>query len=141
MAKTKSKSKGDAGKKVGVGLGLGALTAAAAGAYYFYGTKEGAKKRKKITSWMLKVKGEVLEELEKLEKVSEKEYHKIVNAAIKKYEKAKHVDKKELVALRADLKKHWKNIKKDIDTKTKTKKKTKSKTSPKKKTSPKRKKK
>lgn len=132
MAKTKSK--GDVGKRIGVGLGLGTLVAATAGAYYFYGTKEGAKKRKKITSWMLKIKGEVLEELEKLEKVSEKNYQQIVNAAIKKYEVAKNIDKKELLALKADLKKHWKNIKKQIDTKTK-------KTTPKKRTAPKKKKK
>jgi CRISPR/Cas system CSM-associated protein Csm4 (group 5 of RAMP superfamily) len=114
-------AKKNAGKKVGIGVGIGALAAAAAGAYYFYGTKEGAKKRKKITSWMLKMKGEVLAELEKLENVSEKKYHQIVDAAVKKYSKMKHIDKKELMALKADMKKHWKNIKKQIDSKPKKK--------------------
>ena len=53
-----------------VGLGLAAITAAAAaGAYFLYG-KDGAKNLKKIKSWSLKAKAEVLEKLEKAKDIS-----------------------------------------------------------------------
>ncbi len=111
MAKSKIRS----GVKAGIGLGIGALAAAVAGAYYLYGTKEGAKKRVKIQGWMLKAKGEVLEELEKMEKVDEKIYHDVINKVEKKYKAVKNIDPKELAALTKDLKKHWNNIKKQLN--------------------------
>jgi predicted RND superfamily exporter protein len=101
--------------KVGVGLGIGALAAAAAGAYYLYGTKEGAKQRRKIKIWGLKAKAEVMEQLEKMEDVSEAQYRQVIETVAKRYKALKNIDPEEVEEMVKDLKKHWKNIKKHID--------------------------
>jgi hypothetical protein len=95
-------------------LGLGAVVASLAGAYFLYGTKEGAKSKKKIKGWMLKAKGEALEKLENMKNVSEEGYNLVLEQVMKKYSSLKNVDKKELESLVSDLKKHWKNIKKNL---------------------------
>lgn len=108
MAKTSTNT------KIAVGTGLAALAAAAAGAYFLYGSKDGAKKRKQIKSWGLKLKADVLEKLENLEDVSEDTYMKIVDEATKGYKAVKNVDAAELAQVAMELKKHWKSIKRDI---------------------------
>ncbi len=99
--------------EVSIGLVAGVTAAALAGAYYLYG-KGGAKRRAKIKGWMLKAKGEVLEELEKIKRMDEKAYHAAVDGVMKRYKKIKRIDPKEVVALANDLKKHWKNIEAQI---------------------------
>lgn len=109
------KNKSKTNKAPAALMGLGILAASFAGAYYLYGTKDGAKKKEKIKGWMLKAKGEVLEKLENLKDVNEGSYNDLVSNVIKKYQVIKSIDKVELEKLGADLKKHWKNIKKHID--------------------------
>lgn len=96
-----------------LGLGVAALAAAAAGAYFLYG-KDGAKNRKKIHGWTLKMKGEVLERMEQLKEVSEEVYAKVIDEVGDKYRKLQNVDMSELDATVKDLKRHWKNIKRDV---------------------------
>src|ERR1035437_5747214 len=118
MAKEKNSKKNGGGKTaegVGIGLGLGMLAALSAGAYYLYGTKEGAKKRLKIRGWMLKAKGEMMEKMENLKEVNEKNYNALVETVMKKYHGLKNIDPKEVDEMVSDLKKHWKNIKRHID--------------------------
>ncbi len=110
------KNKSKSNKAPAALMGLGILAASFAGAYYLYGTKDGAKKKEKIKGWMLKAKGEVLEKLENLKDVNEGSYNDLVSNVMKKYQVIKSIDKVELEKLGADLKKHWKNIKKHIDT-------------------------
>src|SRR3989344_8569266 len=64
-----------------VGAGVAVLAAGAAGSYFL----QTAKNRKKLKGWMLKMKGETLEKIEKLKEVNEKAYHKAVDAAAKRY--------------------------------------------------------
>lgn len=104
---------------VAIAVGLGALAALSAGAYFLYGTKEGAKKRVKIKGWMLKAKGEVLEKMESLKEVNEDTYNAVLSSVMKKYQGLKNIDQAEVSLLVTDLKKHWKNIKKHIDSATK----------------------
>lgn len=118
MAKKTQKDTG-IGAAVGIGVGLAAL----AGAYFLYG-KDGAKNRKKIKSWTLKAKGDVLARLEKMKDVSEEKYQAVVGEVMKKYEKMKDVDVSELEMLGKDMMGHWKNIKKELDASAKTVKKT-----------------
>ena len=99
---------------VGVGIAATALVA-----YLFFGPN-GKKNRKAARGWMLKMKGEVVEQLEKIQHVTEPAYDKIVDAVAARYAKAKTVDKKELEELAADLKKHWKVISKGASAKKKT---------------------
>lgn len=93
---------------------LAALVAAAAGAYFLYGSKDAKKNRKKVMSWTLKAKGEILEKLENLEEVSEPVYHKIVKEVSDKYQTLKKIDKKDIIEFVTELKKHWKSIEKEV---------------------------
>ncbi|MFA5830839.1 MAG: hypothetical protein WC878_03355 [Candidatus Paceibacterota bacterium] len=107
----------------GMGLPLvaGAI-AGMAGAYFLYGQgQQSVKNRKKIKSWMLKAKGEALEKLEKVKSLDEESYHKIMDGIAEKYGKVKDVDPEEVKALVQDLKKHWKNMMKDMQPKKKKK--------------------
>src|SRR3989338_6643088 len=94
--------------KTALGLGMAAL-AAAAGAYFLYGN-DAAKNRKKVQSWALKVKAEVLERLENVQKLSKEEYRTIVDEVTRKYYGVKTIDPAELETLKNELKEHWKRI-------------------------------
>lgn len=107
MAKKKSNH---TGAKVALGIGAGLAVAAAAGTAWLYGTEKGRKTKKKLSSWMLKAKGEVLEKIEKMGDVTEEKYHAAVGQVMNKYKKMKNVSASEVAVLEADLKKHWKNI-------------------------------
>ena len=100
--------------KLGLGAAFAAATvAAAAGAYFLYG-KDGSKNRKMVKGWMLKARGEILEQLENLEEVSQKNYQQIVDQVAKNYRALRNVDKIELAQMVAELKAHWDVISKDL---------------------------
>lgn len=103
-------------KKSGMGTGIAvvATLAAAAGAYFIYGTKEGAKTKKKIKGWALKAKGEVLEKLENLKDVSEDKYKEVVASVMKKYEKMRDEHGDDLDAVTKELNGYWSHLKKHI---------------------------
>lgn len=100
-----------------VGTGLVAVGALALGAYFMYG-KDGAKNRKAVRGWMLKARGEILEQVEKLGDLSEVNYDMIVDKVIAKYAQMKNIDKDELAKLVKELKGHWKSVKKGFLSKT-----------------------
>lgn len=95
--------------------GIAGLTAAAIGAYYLYGHKDAKKNRAKVKGWMLKMKGEVLEELEKAGDVTESAYRTAVETVAKKYNELKNIDPEELEAFIAEMKDHWEGIKGTMD--------------------------
>ncbi|HEX9722099.1 MAG TPA: hypothetical protein VGA53_02440 [Candidatus Paceibacterota bacterium] len=108
-------SKNNTGKKVVLGAGLALAAAAAAGAYFLYGTKEGAKQRKKIAGWSLKMKGEVLEKLENLKEWNQEAYNKAVDAVGNKYRQMKSIDSAEVEKAMKEMKSQWKHIMKDAE--------------------------
>jgi hypothetical protein len=95
-------------------VGLAAAAAAAAGAFYFYG-KDGAKHRRQLKSWMVKARGEVMENIEKLADVTQSGYDKAVEDVVKKYKKLKHITPAEINTLKKEFKGHWKSIKSEVD--------------------------
>lgn len=100
---------------VGAKTGLAAAAiAAAAGAYFLYGTKQGKKTQKKIKSWALKAKGEVLEKLEKAKEVSEATYKSAVTDVMKKYAKLKKEHGPEVEAVGKELHSYWNHLKKHL---------------------------
>lgn len=105
MAKRKTK-KAVAGLSVFV---AGVAAAAAAGTYYLYGPK-GTKHMKQVRGWMLKAKGEILEEAERLKKIDKKKYNQLINKMIKKYKKVKSIDNRDIEKLGRELKSHWNMI-------------------------------
>lgn len=102
---------------IAAGIGAGVAALAAAG-YFLFGPK-GVKNRKAIKGWTLKMKGEVLEKIEKLKEVTPELYEKVIDEVGAKYLKAKGVGMEEVQAISADLKKYWKAIAKDASPKVK----------------------
>jgi hypothetical protein len=109
------------GGGVAAGVGLAALAAAAAGAYFLYGTETGKKRRKAIESWMFRMRADVIDRMEKMKDWSEKSYNELVDSVAEKYKNVKNIDKAELMAVVDDLKKHWKSIRKQVESGTKSK--------------------
>ena len=107
-------TKTSTGTKIAIGEGIATLAAFAAAGYFLYGSKDGAKNRKKVKGWMLKAKGEVLEGVEKMKDVSEEQYNAIIHKVGAKYKAVKGIDPAEVDAMMKELHGHWKNIKKSI---------------------------
>ena len=102
MGKTKS--------ILGAGVGLAAL--AAAGAYFLRG-EQGSRNRKMIRGWALKMKGEVLEKLEKAKKIDRGTYLRMVDNVAERYAKLESISAAELQHLTVELKNAWAHIDKN----------------------------
>lgn len=109
MEEKKTEKKG-AGPVAGLGIAATLIGAAATG-FYLYGPK-GAENRKKISAWTLKAKAEVLEKFEKAQEVTDETYAEAVDTVTAKYGKLKNIGEEEAQKLNAELKRHWKAIKK-----------------------------
>ncbi len=104
--KKKMASKSGAGSVVAIGAGVAALAAAS---YYLFGPK-GSKHRAQLKGWSIKMKGDVVEAIEKLKSVSEPVYNEIVDTIAAEYTKKYGSSKKEIAALAGELKKTWRPI-------------------------------
>jgi len=104
-------------QKAGIGAGLAmAALAAAAGGYYFYGSKDAAKNRKTVKSWMLKAKAEVLEGIEKAQKeLSKADYDKLVKSVTATYAGMQDISKGDLLDFAKDMKGQWEGITKTAE--------------------------
>jgi len=106
----KTVKKGFGAKEViEIGAGVAALSAAA---YVLFG-KEAKKNRKAIHGWAIKMKGEIIEKFEEAKDLTEPMYHEIIDKAKEKYSKVKNVDQKELDNVVGEIKKYWKELKKE----------------------------
>lgn len=99
---------------VAIEIGVAALAAAAAGAYFLYGSTKGPARRRALKSWMVKMKGDVMDEVENLKEISEESYYSAIDKVSKKYQALKNIDPKELESTIKRLKGHWKDIKKEL---------------------------
>ena len=109
--------KQDNTKKIIAGASVAAAAiAAAAGAYFLYGTKAGAKTQKKVKSWALKAKGEVLEKIEKMKDVSEESYNGAVATVMDKYSKVMKEHGDDVAVVTKELKGYWNHLKKHLNT-------------------------
>ncbi|HBB67628.1 MAG TPA: hypothetical protein DCZ93_10100 [Elusimicrobia bacterium] len=98
-------------KMIEAGIGLAAL--AALGTYLLYG-KRGAENRERISGWMLKLKGEVLEKAEEIKELNEEEYYKIVDEVTARYAKLQKVGAEELKHLTGELKGAWAHLNREL---------------------------
>ena len=105
-------------KAVAVGAGIAALAAAAAGVYFMTG--KNAKNRKKVAAWAGKMQKDVVRELNKVQKASRDNYHKIVDQVAKNYKGLKSVSPAELAAVAAQMKGHWASIQNEMKSAAKT---------------------
>lgn len=98
--------------KGGAALGVG-LALAAAGLLFFYG-KRGAKNRKKVQTWAVKARKEVLTQLKRLPKIDRRAYNKAIDQVSRRYRVLKDVGGKEAAALARELKAHWGMISREM---------------------------
>ncbi|OGG59343.1 hypothetical protein A3C89_02450 [Candidatus Kaiserbacteria bacterium RIFCSPHIGHO2_02_FULL_50_50] len=106
-----SKEKGlSKGEKVGLGVALTAAAVGAIGAYFLAGSKDAAKNRKMVKSWMLKAKAEVLEGLEQAKKMSSEEYAQLLDQVSAVYASAQNVSKKDIAEFKDEMSQHWKKL-------------------------------
>ena len=101
------------GAKTAVAIGAG-IAAVAAISYFFFGPS-GENRRRKLKGWMIKMKGEIIQEIESSEHLTEAAYHDIVDTAAAAYRTA--VNPSELHKFVANLKRHWKKIKQEAEAK------------------------
>ena len=112
------------GQRIGVGVGLTAAAVAAAGSYFLYGSKNAAKNRKQVKSWMLKAKAEVLEQLEDAKEMSQEEYESLINSVASGYATLKSATNADLRDFKKEMKEHWQAIENNAVAKKKSAKKT-----------------
>ena len=110
MAKKQSKKKLSSAQKIGVGVGLTAAAVAAAGTYFLYGSKNAAQNRKKVKSWMLKAKADVLDRLEEAKEMTKEEYESLINSVADTYAGLKDASKADIKAFKDEMKDHWRAI-------------------------------
>lgn len=110
MAKKTTATDMSNGQKIGIGVGVTATMLAAVGGYFLYGAKDAKKNRKKVGSWMLKAKSEILEGIENAKELSEQDYDKIVDDVMKGYKAARNTSVKELAEFGTEMKNNWKKI-------------------------------
>lgn len=118
MTEKKSQDKSGGSHAGTIMAGIAGVTAAAIGGYYLYGHKDAPKNRAKVCGWMLKAKGEVVEEFEKGKKVTESAYMNAVDTVARKYNELKNVDIDELEAFVMEMRDHWQGIKETMGKKT-----------------------
>lgn len=112
MAQKNAKEGMGKATKMGIGIGLTAAAVSAAGAYFLYGSKKASQNRKKVKSWVLKAKGEVLEALEKAESITEDEYKALVEAASGAYGTVKSATAGEVKDFKKEMSEHWAQLQK-----------------------------
>lgn len=95
---------------IAVAAGVAALAAAG---YFVFGP-QGKNHRKQIKGWTLKMKGDVLERLEKMKEVTPEVYNGIIDDVSTKYGKIKSISAGEIAEIAMDLKKHWNAISRDM---------------------------
>ena len=113
---SKKKSKQDhflsTEQKLGIGVGITAAAAAAVGTYFLYGSEDAEKNRKKVRSWMLKAKADVLERLERAQEMTKEEYEEVVNTIGAAYADLQDASKKDIKEFKDEMKAHWQTIEK-----------------------------
>lgn len=98
--------KSNGAKLSNVGIGLAGL---AATAYFFLGPK-GKKNQSSVKSWVIKMKGDVVEKLEQARDITEPVYKEIIDTVAARHKKVMKNNEAEIAELAQDLKKHWRTI-------------------------------
>lgn len=110
--KNTSKNQKDNNHNIAIAAGITGLFASALlGAHFLFNTEKGKKSLKHLKSWSFKMKGELLEKLEKAKNIDEATYTKIIDDLSAKYQKIKGMTIDEVAEITKELKSNWKKIK------------------------------
>ncbi len=94
-------------------MAIGGVAATVAGAYYLYGSREGVAARKNMSAFAVKMKGEMMQGLEKLKDVSEPKYKELLKKVEDKYKKA--ADSTEVKKVVGEISSVWNKMKKEVN--------------------------
>lgn len=112
MKNTNNVKKENHNHNIAIAAGITGLFASALlGAHFLFNTEKGKKSLKHLKSWSFKMKGELLEKLEKAKEIDETTYTKIVDDLSAKYQKIKGMTVEEVSEITKELKSNWKKIK------------------------------
>ena len=101
-------------KAMGMGAGLAAAAIGAALGSYLLTGERSVKTKKVLRGWMLKAKGEILEQLENMGEVGQGTYDNAVDMVAKKYSQMTGISKKDVDEMAMELKKQWKVVNKGL---------------------------
>lgn len=90
-----------------IAAGLAAAGAVAAAGYYFYGSTHAKKHRGVAVKWAADMKKEVMHEVKLLQKVSPKEFAKIVDTVASTYRGVRSINAADLKRAATELKSNW----------------------------------
>lgn len=110
--KNKTNDSSGAMKLLAFGAGLAGLAAA-----YFFLSPKNKKHLENTKSWVIKMKGDVVEKLEQARAISETIYNEIIDSVATKYEKSLKSSPEEVQELAQDLKTHWNAISRSVKAK------------------------
>ena len=110
MKKSETLKKGSS-KKIGLGASIVALTATAI--IYLLVGPQGKKNRKILKSWVIKMKGDIVEKLENAKEITQPIFNKIVDEVARKYEKVKNISPTDLTEAVKQIKAQWKSLTKE----------------------------
>lgn len=91
-------------------VGLAAATmAAAAGAYYLYGSKDAAKNRRAVSTWMRRAEREIVHEAKKLKNAAftEDNYRRVISGVAQRYQQLQNVDPADVQKFVSAVQKSW----------------------------------
>jgi len=100
--------------RVAVGTTIGAVLAAGAAAYFFTQTKSGKQAAKQIKTSAIGLSREISKRVQSAKKISQSKYNDIVEEVVDEYAVQKKVGKHTVVALKRDLKTHWRDVKREL---------------------------
>lgn len=98
-----------------IGAGLAAAGAAAAASYYFYASKNAKQHRKVAAKWADNMKKEVIKEAKHLEKISEKDFAKVVDMVAATYSDVRSIKAADLKRAASELKSNWDMIQRELE--------------------------
>ena len=97
-----------------IGAGLAAAGAAAAAGYYFYASKHAKQHRKIAAKWAGEMKKEVMKEMQHLEKISEKDFAKVVDMVAATYSGVRSIKAADLKRAASELKSNWDMVQREM---------------------------
>lgn len=99
---------------VAVATTVGAVLAAGAAAYFFTQTKAGKATAKKVKTIATGLSKEISTRLHAVKKLTQARYDEIVDQVVDEYAAQRKVAGHTVVALKRDLKTHWREVKREL---------------------------
>jgi len=96
-------------RKMQISIGIATIAAGATAAYFLAG-KRGAQNRRKLKTWMVEAKREILSRFENLNDLTEDRYRQIIDSVVQRYRGLREASPEEIAAFVRELQGSWKNI-------------------------------